>query len=201
MTADPPNDHVLAALANLAASADPRDAPSAPTAEAVRLAAVETTLAARLAAADRSAARWRRGAFASVACAATLAVAAGSLVVRADRRADALERQIARVERAAAERSRSRGPAGPRLWEPEVAKLAAAQAQTAETVAGLDEFADALLAAHRRHGESLRAVRRDAADRRADLETLTAELAVARGEARRRFLLLAGAATAAPPGT
>ena len=65
----------------------------------------------------------------------------------------------------------------------------------------MDEFADALLAAHRRQGESLRAVRRDAAGRRAELDRLAADLAAARDTARRRFLLLADAATDPPPGT
>ena len=199
---DPPasDERVFAALADLARSDDPRDAPPAPTADAVRLAALETTLAGRLAAADRAAARWRRATCAAVACAAAVAVAAGLLTVRADRRADALGRELARVSDHL-ERSQSRGPAGPRLWEPEITKIAAAQAETAETVAGLDAFADALLAAHRRQSEGLRAVRRDAAARQSALDELTAEVALARGEARRRFLLLAGAATDPAPGT
>ena len=205
MTADPHDspasaESVLAALADLARSDDPRDAPPAPTADAVRLAAVEVTLAGRLAAADRAAARWRRAAWASAALAAAVLVAAGVQSVRADRRADALGRALARVSERV-ERSQSRGPAGPRLWEADIAELAAAQAKTAETVAGLDAFADALLAAHLRQSEGLRTVRRDAAARQSALDELTAEIALARGEARRRFLLLAGAATDPAPGS
>ena len=213
MTADPNNevsdDDVLAALADLAASRDPRDAPPAPTADAVRLAALEATLPDRVEAANRRAARGRRSVLAAWACAAAVVVAAGVWAVRADRRADAAAARFGAELAAVRVLAARPAPADPRAWEEPLDALAADHAATAAavaearaTLADLDDFADALLAAHRRQGESLRAVRAAVRDgdaaRRAELNALAARVSEARDTARRRFLLLAGAATDPP---
>ena len=192
---DPAGPHaaVDSALAALAVSDDPADAPPAPSADAVRLAALERSLADRLTTADRSARRWRRAAVAAATCAVAAVVAAGLFIRQVDQRSEALARRVDAVHR-----SQSRGPAGPRLWEAQQRELTASLAETRADLADLDAFADALMNAHLSHTDLLAAARRDRAAQRADLDELAGELRSDRGTADRRFRLLASDAVSRP---
>ena len=197
MTAEVPSDDspadaaIPAALADLAASDDPRDAPPAPDPAAVRLAALERATADRLAAADRSARRWRRATAAAAACAAALAVAA--TLARRDA-ADA--RLAARAESDAVRTRLARQDA--RLSDLEES-TAAADAK----LAALDRFDGALLDDHLRHADRLRDAARDRAALRRELASeagaVRTELLAARREASRRWGLLADTVLAGSP--
>ena len=200
MTADspdsPPSDgELLAALAHLAASTDPRDAPPAPTADAVRLAALETTLAARLATADRSAARWRRAALAASVCAASLLAGGVFFARQSDRRAGALAARVAALDAA-----RTADAAALAALDESLAAADARLAAAAVKVAELDDFAGALMEAHFTQSDALAAARRDRAAQRAAIDALQSEMKLARGTADRRFRLLVSDLTAPPSG-
>ena len=191
MTADDPTDDfpdVAAALAALAASADPRDLPPPPSADAVRLAALEVGLAE----ARRSAGRWRAAGLASAGVAAAVLVGGAVLLTDAARRSASLAAEVAAV-RAEAARGRAVVRAEAVV---EFRRLAATQADQAATLARLGTFDDALLDDHLRHGEAIAALRRSAADGAAGLAAVRAALSETDRTAARQFALLTDAVLA-----